>query len=106
MKESPPIGHVSSLPEPTLEFADPLPETNFGPWMLVSCWHGRARGRGASSCASHVNPDVVADLRDGSNRSHSIPVHSSSGIFRESGRGGFRDSCNFRPSTTFHDVTP
>lgn len=64
-------------------------ESNFGPWMIVFRRRGPARGRGASSHATHVTPDVAAILGDGSNGSHPAPVRSTRGGARGSGRGVF-----------------
>lgn len=83
-----PFGPVSSSSEIPLTIIDSLSKNDFGPWMLVSLRHGRAWGRGASSRASHVTPDVAADTRDGSNGPFPINTRSMRGGSRGSSRRG------------------
>lgn len=89
-----------------MEISDPVSETNFGPWMLVSRRRGRARGRGASACATHMNPDVAADPRDASNGPRSASMCSMRGGSRGSGRGGHREAFSDSSFPTLLDVTP
>lgn len=89
--------------ENPIEVADPLPETDFGPWMLVSRRRGQARGRGASSRAIHTSSGEAAVTRDGSNDSRSFPARNIRGGSQGLGRGGHHDSRDSRLTTALQD---
>ncbi|XP_039119178.1 uncharacterized protein LOC120255418 [Dioscorea cayenensis subsp. rotundata] len=61
------VDHIMDVSNPIfVPGSDDNMASDFGPWLLVSCQHGRARGRGRSSTfhASHDSPhsDVVETL--------------------------------------------
>lgn len=80
-------------------------ETDFVLWMLVFLRCGHAQGCGASSRASYMTSNVVADMRDGSNGSRAIPHQSTHGGTRGNGHGGFHDSRTTSPNPSFCDLT-
>lgn len=106
-KETDPSRLDLPLANDSLKDSNYSEETNYGPWMIVSRRRGHARGRGASSRATHATPDVAAVSGDGSNGSHPVRVRSTRGGTRGSGRGGgLRASRSDRSNPTFSDGSP
>lgn len=66
-----------------------MPETDYGPWHVVSCQRGRARGHGGVSRDTHVSARTTAETNDPFADSRGTVSHGIRSGHRGNGRGRF-----------------
>lgn len=98
-----------SDPLPMSDPHDPFqtpPETDYGPWLLVSRRRGRSRGRGGITRASYVTARAAADTGPNVDAPRGTVSRNIRGGSRGTGRGRFISSNATIASPHATNVTP